>query len=291
MALKLLLTCLVLSALLVLADSQGTPASEASIEEDTGTRDATNIKDASEERRVRLRNFFARRREQRVKPGKDKMENESKRGNTISNSKVQPRLILKKTLTPEATENSGGEKVRTSVSVSSSVSSTQRVEKRPRFKLSEELKPTEKAPAEQKSKTQRKRFRLIKNSKAKQDELLEKLFANIDLKNEVRVEQKENQRPFRFRPSLRRDQLRKKAKVAIKPKTRNRINPRKQQTTTTEIITTTTEMLELKPVETIEPLVIESIEINEVTPGPTKPTINVVTENTTQIQTSPQSTS
>merc|ERR1712054_658824 len=159
MALKLILTYLVLSALLVLAGSQGTPASEASIEADNNIKDATNIKDASEERRVRLRNFFARRRDQRVKLGQGKTENESKRGSTISNNTVQLRVLLKKTTTPESSENKGGERVRTSVSVSSSVSSTQRVEKRPKFKLSEEPKPTEKAPVEQTNKTQRKRFR------------------------------------------------------------------------------------------------------------------------------------
>ena len=135
--------------------------------------------------------------------------------------------------------------------------------KKLRFKLREEPKTTEKAPAEETNKTQRNRFPLIKKSKAKENELIEKLFASINLKNEVHVDKKENQWPFIFRSSISRDQLRKKAEIAIKPKSIRPINPRKQQTTTTETLTTTAEILELKPAETTEAPVVESIEVRE----------------------------
>merc|ERR1711881_228750 len=95
------------------------------------------------------------------------------------------------------------------------------------------------------SKTTRRRFRLIKNPGVNQDQLLEKLLANIDLKNDIVTEPKKIRRPSRFRPSLNRAQLRKKAEFALKPKLRNsRIRIRKPNTTTENTIATTVQKKE-----------------------------------------------
>jgi len=74
---------------------------------------------------------------------------------------------------------------------------------------------------------------------------LEKLLANIDLKNDIVTESKFIRRPSRFRPSLNRAQIRKKAETALKPKLRNsRIRIRKPNTTTEKTIVTTVQRKE-----------------------------------------------
>ena len=112
-----------------------------------------------------------------AKLGKNRNQKSEHARKQISNNKVQPKVLLKNKKASEANKVSNGERVRNSVPVSNSISSTQRVEKRLRFKLKEEPKTTEKARAEETNNTQRNRFPLIKKSKAKENELIEKLFA------------------------------------------------------------------------------------------------------------------
>merc|ERR1711892_809669 len=251
----LLLSLLLPSSLLVLAQTQDTTAvttAAAATVEDTPN---PVISDPSQERRERLRNFFARKREQRVKPG-DVRRGEGQDVKTVRNRRVRPRLINIRKQEPETPESSE-ERIETSVSVSSSVSTSSKITKRIRpvtETASEEPEEiTNKAP----KRTTRKRFRLIKNPKVNQDELLEKLLANIDLNNEIGMEQKLFRRPSRFRPSLKRDQIRKKAESALKPKFQNnRIRIRKPNRPTEKAIVTTTVQTKVQEVEVVtEPIV------------------------------------
>merc|ERR1711892_1555626 len=252
----LLLSLLLPSSLLVLAQTQDTTAvttAAAATVEDTPN---PVISDPSQERRERLRNFFARKREQRVKPG-DVRRGEGQDVKTVRNRRVRPRLINIRKQEPETPESSE-ERIETSVSVSSSVSTSSKITKRIRpvtETASEEPEEiTNKAP----KRTTRKRFRLIKNPKVNQDELLEKLLANIDLNNEIGTEQKLFRRPSRFRPSLKRDQIRKKAESALKPKFQNnRIRIRKPNRPTEKAIVTTTILTKTEEVEVVtEPIVL-----------------------------------
>merc|ERR1711874_313991 len=95
--------------LLVLAQAQDTPGGTA------------GSSDSSQARRERLRNFFARRREQRVRPGEGRREG--------GEEKVRKSVrIVRPQLVKERKEESGQEeRVVTSVSVSSSVSTSSKV--------------------------------------------------------------------------------------------------------------------------------------------------------------------
>merc|ERR1711892_251649 len=252
----LLLSLLLPSSLLVLAQTQDTTAVTTAAAATVEVTPNPVTSDPSQERRERLRNFFARKREQRVKPG-DLRRGEGQDVKTVRNRRVRPRLINIKTQEPETPESSE-ERIETSVSVSSSVSTSSRITKRIRPGTDTASEKPEETTNEAPNKTTRKRFRLIKNPKVNQDDLLEKLLANIDLKNEIGTEQKLFRRPSRFRPSLRRDQIRKKAESALKPKFQNnRIRIRKPNRPTEKAIVTTTVQANVKEVDAVtEPTVL-----------------------------------
>merc|ERR1712106_1143167 len=236
----LLLSLLLPYFLLVLAQAQDTPAvttAAAAATVEVPPNPVTS--DPSQERRERLRNFFARKREQRVKPG-DLRRGEGQDVKTVRNRRVRPRLINIRKQEPETPESSE-ERIETSVSVSSSVSTSSKITKRVRPGTDTASKKPEETTKEAPNRTTRKRFRLIKNPKVNQDDLLEKLLANIDLKNEIGTERKLFRRPSRFRPSLRRDQIRKTAESAQKPKFQNnRIRIRKPNRPTVKGIVAST---------------------------------------------------
>merc|ERR1711892_1230876 len=125
----LLLPLLLPTSLLVLATAQDTPAvTTASTGAAVEINSNTVTSDQDQARRERLRNFFARKREQRVKPG-DARRGEGQDGKTVRNRRVRPRLINIKKQEPETPE-SGEERIVTSVSVSGSVSTPSRITKR-----------------------------------------------------------------------------------------------------------------------------------------------------------------
>merc|ERR1711892_1544212 len=242
MAVRLLLVSILLStAWLVLAEAQVTPNEAAAASGDFPTTAAVSS-DPSEARRQRLRSFFAKRREQRVKPGDDGQRGNGQReSQTFGSGRLRPRVTGIRNQEPDETEI-GEERVETSVSVSSSVSTSSKIRKRTKTKIPPiNVKPEETAvDTDSPNRTTRKRFRLIKNSKVNQEALLEKLLANIDKKNEIEP-QKQTRRPSRFRPSINRDQIRKKAESALRPKeTNSRPRFRKPNTTTEKTIITTT---------------------------------------------------
>jgi len=250
MAVRLLLVSILLStAWLVLAEAQATLDEAAAVSGDVPTTAAVSS-DPSEARRQRLRSFFAKRREQRVKPGDDGQRGNGQReSQTVGSRRVRPRVTGIRNQEPDETEISE-ERVETSVSVSSSVSTSSKIRKRTKTKIPpinvqpEETvvdTPNEETDKDAPNRTTRKRFRLIKNSKVNQEVLLEKLLANIDKKNEIEPQQKQTRRPSRFRPSINRDQIRKKAESALRPKeTNSRPRFREPNTTTEKTIITTT---------------------------------------------------
>merc|ERR1711892_453338 len=274
----LLLSLLLPSSLLVLAQTQDTTAvttAAAATVEDTPNPVTS---DPSQERRERLRNFFARKREQRVKPG-DLRRGEGQDVKTVRNRRVRPRLINIRKQEPETPESSE-ERIETSVSVSSSVSTSSKITKRIRPGTDTASEKPEETTKETPNKTTRKRFRLIKNPKVNQDDLLEKLLANIDLKNEIGTEQKLFRRPSRFRPSLRRDQIRKKAESALKPKFQNnRIRIRKPNRPTENAIVTSTVQTKVQEVEVVtEPIVLLRQSEDDVMSDQVTTVISIITE-------------
>merc|ERR1711892_1059851 len=253
----LLLALLLPSSLLVLDTAQDTTAVTTAASAATVEVTPNPVtSDPSQERRERLRNFFARKREQRVKPGAVR-GGEGQDVKTVRNRRVRPRLINIKKQEPETPESSK-ERIETSVSVSSSVSTSSKITKRIRHVTETASEKPEETTNEAPKRTTRKRFRLIKNPKVNQDELLEKLLANIDLNNEIGTEQKLFRRPSRLRPSLRREQIRKKAESALKPKFQNnRIRIRKPNRPTKNAIVTSTVQTKVQEVEVvIEPIVL-----------------------------------
>eukprot|EP00091_Calanus_sinicus_P015981 TRINITY_DN35125_c0_g1_i1.p1 TRINITY_DN35125_c0_g1~~TRINITY_DN35125_c0_g1_i1.p1 ORF type:complete len:103 (+),score=35.46 TRINITY_DN35125_c0_g1_i1:48-311(+) len=86
----MMLVSLLLPVLLVLAQAQDTPAFEASAAP-VDVSSNTVSSDPSEARRVRLRNFFERRRGLRVKPGDVSKEGEDQReSKPVRNRRVRP---------------------------------------------------------------------------------------------------------------------------------------------------------------------------------------------------------
>merc|ERR1712106_290336 len=275
----LLLSLLLPYFLLVLAQAQDTPAvTTAAAAATVEVPPSPVTSDPSQERRERLRNFFARKREQRVKPG-DVRRGEGQDVKTVRNRRVRPRLINIKKQEPEKPESSE-ERIETSVSVSSSVSTSSKITKRDRPGTDTTSEKPERTTNETPNRTTRKRFRLIKNPKVNQDELLEKLLANVDLKNEIGTEKKLFRRPSRFRPSLRRDQIRKKAESGLKPKFQNnRIRIRKPNRPTEKPIVTTTVQTKAEEVDAVtEPIVLFGKSEEDVISDQVTTVISVITE-------------
>merc|ERR1711892_24122 len=275
----LLLPLLLPTSLLVLATAQDTPAvTTASTGAAVEINSNTVTSDQDQARRERLRNFFARKREQRVKPG-DARRGEGQDSKTVRNRRVRPRLINIKKQEPEKPESSE-ERIETSVSVSSSVSTSSKITKRVRPGTDTAGEKPEETTNEAPNRTTRKRFRLIKNPKVNQDDLLEKLLANIDLNNEIGTEQKLFRRPSRLRPSLRREQIRKKAESALKPKFQNnRIRIRKPNRPTEKAIVTNTVQTRVEEVEVVtEPIVLLGQSGEDVISDQVTTVISVITE-------------
>merc|ERR1711892_447983 len=274
----LLLSLLLPSSLLVLAQTQDTSAVTTAAAATVEVTPSPVTSDPSQERRERLRNFYARKREQRVKPG-DLRRGEGQDVKTVRNRRVRPRLINIRKQEPETPESSE-ERIETSVSVSSSVSTSSRITKRIRPGTDTASEKPEETTKETPNKTTRKRFRLIKNPKVNQDDLLEKLLANIDLNNEIGTEQKLTRRPSRFRPSLRRNQIRKKAESALKPTFQNnRIRIRKPNRPTEKAIVTTKVQTKAEEVEVVtEPIVLLRQSEEDVISDQVNTVISVITE-------------
>jgi len=253
----LLLPLLLPVVLLVAAQAQDTTADTAAAAATGEVTPNTVTSDQDQARRERLRNFFARRRDQRVKPGDERKGEGQEDSKTAENRRVRPQAINIRKQDPEIPD-AGEERIETSVSVSSSVSTSSKITKRIRPGTDTASEKPEEIVSEAPNRTTRKRFRLIKNPKVNQDELLEKLLANIDLKNEIGTEQKLTRRPSSFHRSLRRNQIRKKAESALKPKFQNnRIRIRKPNRPTEKAIVTTTILTKAEEVEVVtEPIVL-----------------------------------
>merc|ERR550534_2361585 len=115
-----MLVSLILPVLvLVVAQAQDSPAVPVA-DVQAGGAPAPVVSDLSQVRRERLRNLFARRREQRVKPG-DESKEERK---SVRTRIVRPQIRKEE---PEKEE-----RIVTSVSVSSSVSTSSKISKRVR---------------------------------------------------------------------------------------------------------------------------------------------------------------
>ena len=191
---------------------------------------------SDETRKERLRSFFTRRREE------SSTESDSVADSRKEKPRFKPRnRLVRPTVTkPKEVESDDSEVddddlegFSQSVSVSQSVStsvSTRRVRPKTRIfenrnkqetevKEEEEEKDEEKTDTEEqveeKPKTQRKRFRLVKTSARNQGgSLVERLLKNFDQQNEVGDSSIRGRR-IRFRPSVRRDQLRRKTQKAV----------------------------------------------------------------------------
>merc|ERR1712123_502144 len=253
----LLLPLLLPVVLLVAAQAQDTPAVTAAAAATGEVTPNTVTSGQDQARRERLRNFFARRRDQRVKPGDERKGEGQDNSKTAENRRVRPQGINIRKQDPERPD-AGEERIETSVSVSSSVSTSSKITKRIRPETESTNKKPDETTSEAPERTTRKRFRIIKNQKGIQDELLKKLLADIDQKNEIGTEQKQIRRPSRFRPSLRRDQIRKKAESALKPKIQNNcIRIRKPNRPTEKAIVTTAIQTKAEEVEVVtEPIVL-----------------------------------
>jgi len=275
----LLLPLLLPVVLLVAAQAQDTTADTAAAAATGEVTPNTVTSDQDQARRERLRNFFARRRDQRVKPGDERKGEGQEDSKTAENRRVRPQAINIRKQDPEIPD-AGEERIETSVSVSSSVSTSSKITKRIRPGTDTASEKPEEIVSEAPNRTTRKRFRLIKNPKVNQDELLEKLLANIDLKNEIGTEQKLTRRPSSFHRSLRRNQIRKKAESALKPKFQNnRIRIRKPNRPTEKAIVTTTVQTKAEEVEVVtEPIVLLRQSEEDVISDQVTTVISVITE-------------
>merc|ERR1712227_467401 len=200
---------------------------------------------------------------------------------------VRPRVTSPRPATTQDDEDDlegfSTEKVSVSISKSVSTSVARRVSpirifnRRKEENKSEEDEASvevEEAPKEEDEKpkfTQRKRFRLTKTSARNRGSLVEKVLANIDKQNEVETT---GDRRIRFRPSIRRENIRKKVQEAVgsdevaterpKPRFRPSGRGRESQTTTINVPTTTTEtaidvtVAEQEPIDIVtEPIVVQ----------------------------------
>merc|ERR1711936_976877 len=233
MALKLVLISLLVASL-HLARAQDLADNEISDQEG---EEGVIRPISDEKRRERLRSFFTRRREESSPDSDDEEEKspEKKPRFKPRNRFVRPTAAKPKEVESDDSEvdDDDLEGFSQSVSVSQSVStsvSTRRVrpitrifnnrnEQKEKEQEEEEEKNEENTDTEEKDeekpKTQRKRFRLVKTSARNQGgSLVERLLKNFDQQNEVGDSSIRGRR-IRFRPSVRRDQLRRKTQKAV----------------------------------------------------------------------------
>ena len=189
---------------------------------------------SDEKRRERLRSFFTRRREESSPDSEEEEEAPEKK----PRFKPRNRFVRPTAAKPTEVESDDSEVddddlegFSQSVSVSQSVStsvSTRRVrpitrifQNRNEAKKEEEEKEEESETAEAEKKveetptTQRKRFRLVKSARRNEGSLVERLLKNFDQQNEVTGGERTRGRRIRFRPSVRRDQIRRKTQAAV----------------------------------------------------------------------------
>ena len=218
-----------LSAWLVVAKAQD--ESENEIVDEAGEGVIRPISD--EKRRERLRSFFTRRREESLKSSKSSDDDTKEEPADASTQRPRSRFIRPRVTSPRPAtteddeddlEGFSTEKVSVSISKSVSTSVARRVSPIRIFnRRKEENKPEEEeasVEAEETSEeenekprfTQRKRFRLTKTSARNRGSLVEKVLANIDKQNEV---EPTGDRRIRFRPSIRRENIRKKVQEAV----------------------------------------------------------------------------
>merc|ERR1711976_673596 len=302
MAAKLwLLSLLVLSAYLAAAQE----LSENEIIDEAGEVGEEVIRPISEEkRRERLRSFFTRRREESIKSSQSEASSDDDNAKEASTQRTRSRFVRPRVTTaaPEVEDDDdlegfSTEKVSVSISKSVSTSVERRLqpiskvfnrrkpeeEDKPETESSDEAKEEESAetPTEVEEErprnrfTQRKRFRLFKTPARNRDRgsLVEKVLENIDRQNEI--DSNDEDRRIRFRPSIRRENIRKKVQKAVgseediqsRPKPRIRLpgQIRERLTTTTVISTTPTAAAiditvpEQEPIEIVtQPIVSES---------------------------------
>merc|ERR1712170_270336 len=282
-----LLTLLVVSAWLV-AGAQDEINNE--INDEVGDKNEDVIKPISEERRrERLRSFFTRRREESLKSAEEESPKEST-SQRPRNRFIRPRVTSPKPVEEEDDDDLEGfstEKVSVSISKSVSTSVSRRVKpitrifnrrKEEQTKTEEEDKASVEVEDEESKEeipkgnrfTQRKRFRLFKTPASRNRDrgsIVEKVLENIDKQNEIETED----RRVRFRPSIRRENIRKKVQEAVgseeqldqRPKPRIRLPGQTRERLTTVIAPTTTEQYvvtlpEPEPIEIVtEPIVSE----------------------------------
>merc|ERR1711976_108706 len=275
MAAKLwLLSLLVLSAYLAAAQE----LSENEIIDEAGEVGEEVIRPISEEkRRERLRSFFTRRREESIKSSQSEASSDDDNAKEASTQRTRSRFVRPRVTTaaPEVEDDDdlegfSTEKVSVSISKSVSTSVERRLqpiskvfnrrkpeeEDKPETESSDEAKEDESAetPTEVEEErprnrfTQRKRFRLFKTPARNRDRgsLVEKVLENIDRQNEI--DSNDEDRRIRFRPSIRRENIRKKVQKAVgseediqsRPKPRIRLPGQiRERLTTTTVITTT----------------------------------------------------
>ena len=237
--LQVLISLLVVSLHLVLARAQDQADNE--ISDDEGEEGV--IRPISDEkRRERLRSFFTRRREE-TSSGSSSGSTQSDSEETKPRFKPRNRFVRPTAAKPSEVESDDSEVddddlegFSQSVSVSQSVStsvSTRRVrpitrifnnrneqkekeQEQEKEDTEEETESSEiKEEVEDKPSPQRKRFRLVKTAARNQGSLVERLLKNFDQQNEVGDRGSSRGRRIRFRPSVRRDQIRRKTQAAV----------------------------------------------------------------------------
>ena len=210
------------------------------------------IRPISEEgRRERLRSLFTRRKEETTERNEAETAEQE-----ASTQRPRSRFFRPRTTTARAEEAKEEEDDLEGFSVSSSVSSSisssvsRRVQPirgilgRRKEQTNEESEPAEEVEEEKEEEeekprprfTQRKRFRLNKTSSRNRGSIVERVLENIDKQNEVEAT---GARRIRFRPSVRRENIRKKVQEAVNteddgvpaPRPRPRFRPQVSVTT------------------------------------------------------------
>ena len=238
-----------------MATASAQDASENEIEDSVGALPfpvgESIIRPISEEgRRERLRSLFTRRKEETTERSEAETAEQE-----ASTQRPRSRFFRPRTTTARAEEAKEEEDDLEGFSVSSSVSSSisssvsRRVQPirgilgRRKEQNNEESGPAEEVEEKEEEEeeprprfTQRKRFRLNKTSSRNRGSIVERVLENIDKQNEVEAT---GARRIRFRPSVRRENIRKKVQEAVNteddgvpaPRLRPRFRPQVSVTT------------------------------------------------------------
>ena len=192
---------------------------------------------SDERRRERLRSFFTRRREESLKSSSDDSEEDDDEAAPASPSTrsrtrfIRPRVTTQRPATTQQDDDdeefdlAGFSTEKVSVSISKSVSTSvsrrakpitrifnRRKEQEEKEEEEAEDEESEEEVKERPSFTQKKRFRLVKTPSRSRGSLVERVLENIDKQNEIDTT---GERRIRFRPSIRRENIRKKVQAAV----------------------------------------------------------------------------